>query len=247
MPRPKGPPRDLAGLRAAIGTVRVAGTQAEVVERARRILLVFVDSAANQGQDFAGIAAALADGSGALQIGFIELQSQKPPDGLACAEGCAFCCILNGEDGGTISQAEAGRLHDALAHQSGQTDGRGWHPKACPALDPVSRKCRAYDVRPMICRSYVSTDVSACEAIAIGQNATGSGVMGAYVTYLAALALSRAALKGLKRVSTFSLAETAQSAISGSDLETTLKSARHRPKSLDAERKRTAQGISKAR
>jgi Fe-S-cluster containining protein len=168
------------------------------------------------------------------------------PQGLACADGCAFCCILSGEDGGTITEAEAIALHSALAPLSGQPDGRAWHPKACPSLDPETRSCRAYDARPMICRAYVSTDVEACKAVSEGQAAIGPGTLGPYHTYLAAIGLSRAALKGVKRVSTYALAKVAAAAVEGALLDDALASARHKPTELDAELKRSKHDLSRS-
>jgi len=170
---------DLDGLRAALVAARLPGGAPEVTERARRILLAWFDAAAAQGKTLSGIVEALASGEAATQIGQIDRTSQPEPGGLACARGCAFCCILPGKDGGTITPFEAARLHAALSPLAGEPDGTGWHADACPALDPETRECRAYDARPMICRSYVSKDVSACEQIARGTSARGTGTLGA--------------------------------------------------------------------
>lgn len=231
MPKP-------ADLRARIARAKLPGTPPEMVERARKILLVFYDKAQSQGAAPDALLRELSNGAAATGIGWIELQSTPEPEGLACAQGCAFCCILTGEDGGTITGAEARNLHNALSPLAGQPDGRSWHPKACPSLDPETRMCRAYGVRPMICRSYVSTDVSACEAISMNQAADGPGVRGAQTTYLTALALCRVALKGVAKVSTYSMAQIAAAAIDGEPLNDALKSARQPHKSLEDERKR---------
>ncbi len=230
---PKG-----ADLRARLAKAKLPDTPTDQVERARRILLVFYDNAVRQGADPDTLLRELAQGAAATGIGWIELQAMPARDDLACAQGCAFCCILTGEDGGTITGAEARNLHEALAPLAGQPDGRSWHPKACPSLDPETRLCRAYDLRPMICRSYVSTDVAACEAISMGQAAPGPGVSGAQTTYLTALALCRVALKGLAKVPTYSMAAMAAAAVDGKPLAEALKTARQPHKSLDEERKR---------
>jgi len=230
------------GLR--LGKARVASVP-DVADRARRGLLAFVSAMAENGRSPSEIATQVSDGSAAQGIGRVGL-SALSTQGLACAEGCAFCCILNGEDGGTITQAEAMELHTALSPLSGQPDGRGWHPKACPALDPETRRCRAYAARPMICRSYVSGDVAACERVAKGEAAEGPGTLAPYHTYLAAIGLSRAALKGAKRVSTYSLAAVAAGAVEGQSLDRTLASARHKPGELDAELKRSKRDMSRA-
>jgi Fe-S-cluster containining protein len=198
-----------------------------------------------QGHSGGEIADQLTDGTAAQGIGRIGL-SALSPQGLACAEGCAFCCILSGEDGGTITQAEATELHTALTPLAGEPDGRAWHPKACPALDPATQRCRAYEARPMICRSYVSGDVEACKKIAEGEPADGPGTLAPYHTYLAAIGLTRAAFKGVKRVSTYSLAVVARATVEGRDLDETLSEARHKPAELDAELRRSKRDLARA-
>ncbi|MEL6914449.1 MAG: YkgJ family cysteine cluster protein [Pseudomonadota bacterium] len=183
------------------------------------------------------LAAELHSGVAATRIGQIGLATTAEPEGLACRAGCAFCCILQGEDGGVITGAEAKELHAALSPLQGEPDGRAWHPKACPALDPETRMCRAYEARPMICRSYVSRDVSACEKIAEGKSADGTGTRAAYGTYLTVHALGRAAL-GPGHAPTYALRQVAAAALEGVPLDTALKAARHRPAELLEERKR---------
>ncbi|MCI5110438.1 MAG: YkgJ family cysteine cluster protein [Marivita sp.] len=218
-----------------------SGSAPEVTDRARRGLMAYVGAQA----DVARAGKELADGTAATGVGRVAL-SALSPQGLACADGCAFCCILTGDDGGTITEAEAKALYSALAPLAGQPDGRTWHPKACPSLDPVTRSCRAYDVRPMICRAYVSTDVEACKAVSEGQAASGPGTLGPYHTYLAAIGLSRSALKGVKRVSTYALSRLAAAAVEGAALEDALDAARHKPSELDAELKRSKRDMSRA-
>lgn len=219
---------------------RVASTP-EVSDRAKRGLAAYVGAQAHGMQAIAD----LADGTAATAIGQLGLSAMSPT-GLDCASGCAFCCILSGDDGGTITESEAVALHSALAPLVGQPDGRAWHPKACPSLDPETRTCRAYDARPMICRAYVSTDVTACEAVSNGQVAPGPGTLGPYHTYLAAIGLSRAALKGTKRVATYALSRVAAAAVEGKSLDDALTAARHKPAELDAELKRSKRDISRA-
>ncbi|GGB91105.1 hypothetical protein GCM10011363_04610 [Marivita lacus] len=210
----------------------------EVNDRAKRGLLAYLGAQS----DAARAAADLADGTAATGIGRVAL-SGLAPKGLACTDGCAFCCILSGEDGGTITEAEAVALHEALAPLAGQPDGRAWHPKACPSLDPNTRSCRAYAARPMICRAYVSTDVEACKSVSEGQAAQGPGTLGPYHTYLAAIGLSRAALKGTKRVSTYALSRVAAAAVEGASLDEALAASRHKPTELDAELKRSKRDL----
>ena len=227
-----------------IAAARVA-TLSDVADRARRGLIAYVSSMVGQGQSSTDITANLANGSAAQGIGRVGLSTLEPK-GLACTQGCAFCCILSGEDGATITEAEATALYHALAPLAGQPDGRDWHPKACASLDPETRMCRAYDARPIICRAYVSADVAACEAVSQGRAAAGPGTLGPYHTYLAALGLSRAALKGTKRVSTYALARLAGAAVDGQTLDQALTSARHKPSDLDAELRRSKRDLSRA-
>ncbi len=241
------PARDAPGLRARIEAATLKATPPAITERARKILLVYVDTAIAQAMPFAQLVASLGTGLPAFRIGAIALQQQAqaspgPLDNAACKSGCAFCCILSGKDGGVITEHEARTLHGALAPLAGQPDGRNWHPRACPALDPATRTCRAYDLRPMICRAYASTDVNACEQIAAGQDAPGAGVLSEHLTYLAAHGLARAALTGVGRAPTYSLAMIAAAAIEGQDIETALHAARHVPKTLKDEQARLASG-----
>lgn len=237
------PPRDLAGLRRAVARLRLPGGESAVVARARSLLTIYLETAEAHGQDFAQIARSLRAGTPALRIGGAELEAQASrPNGpaarAACAPGCAFCCILTGEDGGVILEAEARAVHAALAPLAGQPDGRAWHPAACPALDPATRMCRIYDARPMICRTYLSEDAEACRAISEGQPTPGPGVLGAQGVYLAVQSLARAALKGVTQVPTYALARVAAAALDGLDEAAALKAARHVPKVLEDERAR---------
>jgi hypothetical protein len=79
-----------------------------------------------------------------------------------------------------------------------------------------------------------------------GQSASGPGTLGPYHTYLAAIGLSRSALKGVKRVSTYALARVAAAAVEGKSLEEALTTARHKPAELDAELKRSKHDLSRA-
>jgi hypothetical protein len=242
-----GPPTDAASLRAAIASARLKGSPVDAVERARRILLAWLDAALAQGKSFDAVVSEMAAGVPALTVARVELGQTAPDPRHACATGCAFCCILPGGDGGTITAAEARALHAALAPLAGQPDGRAWHPRACPSLDPATRACRAYAGRPVICRSYVSYDAAACEQIAEGTPAPGSGVLAPHVSYLLVHALSRAALAGRAKVPTYSMARIAAAAVAGEPLDTALPAARHRPRDLDDERKRSAAGYARAR
>ncbi|WP_370274007.1 YkgJ family cysteine cluster protein [Pseudooceanicola nitratireducens] len=150
---------------------------------------------------------------------------------LACAPGCAFCCLIPDGDGGLITQAEAERMHSALAPLAGQPDGRAWHPDACAALDPETRLCRAYDARPNICRAFFSFDAAACEIIADGGDADGSAITGDHLDYLATLAIARSALGD---VPTYALQQLTIATVEGADCATALAAARHDDAELDA-------------
>lgn len=235
----------LADLRAKTAKVSTKGVPSAVREPARRALAAWVDTAAQHQMPLKEVLRRLRDGEAAEAIGRTAVAPQlADPNGpaaqAACAAGCAFCCILTGDDGGTITQTEAQRLFDALAPLKGQPDGRQWTAKGCPSLDPETRLCRVYDARPMICRSYMSSDVSACEKIAAGTPAEGAGVLGAQTLYLAVLTLSRNLLKGITRVPTYSLARVAAGAVDGQRLEDTMDAARHAPRELDQEIARQA-------
>ncbi|QFS82137.1 Flagellin N-methylase [Roseivivax sp. THAF40] len=240
------PPRDLAGLRTSLARLKLPGkpdADGATLDRARALLDLYLETAEAHGQSFEDTAKSLRAGVPALRIGGAELQAQatrpgSPVEHAACAPGCAFCCILTGEDGGVILEAEARNVHAALRPLAGQPDGRDWHKSACPALDPATRMCRIYEARPMICRTYLSTDAEACRQIAYGTPATGPGVLGAQGLYLAVQSLARAALKGLTQVPTYSLAQVAAAALDGQDAATALKAARHAPRILDEERAR---------
>ena len=233
-----------ATLADRIAKARVS-SDPNVADRARRGVQAFVQATTQEGVPAADVVGRIADGSAAQGIGRVGLSAVQT-GGFACTSGCAFCCILSGDDGGTITEAEAVALHSALAPFAGEPDGRDWNVKACPALDPVSRQCRVYDSRPMICRSYVSSDVDACEMVSQGKAADGPGTLDPYHTYLAALGLSRAALKGAKRVSTYALARVAAAAVEGLPLEDALTKARHAPSELDAELRRSKRDLSRA-
>ena len=234
----KSRPTSVADLRARLDRARAAGAGKAAEARARRMLAAYLDTAVAHGLSLQQAAGELARGQAAVRLGDVSRDAlmQNPPRAVteaACAEGCAFCCILQGGDGGTITEAEASRLHDALSPLAGQPDGRGWHPAACPSLDPDTRACRAYEARPTICRSFISTDAEACRVNAEGGAETGAGLLGSHLDYLAVHALSRDLLKGLARVPTYAMARIAQGAIDGEDRATTLDAARHKPRALE--------------
>lgn len=237
--------KSLADLQTKAAKVSTKGVPPALRDPARRALLAWVNTAVQHAMPLNEVLRRLRDGEAAEAIGRTAIAPQlADPNGpaarAACAPGCAFCCILSGDDGGTITQIEARRMHQALAPLEGQLDGRAWMPKACPSLDPETRLCRAYDARPMICRSYMSSNVAACEVIAGGTPAEGAGVLGAQALYLAVLMLTRNLLKGITRVPTYSLSRIAVGAIDGESLEDALTAAKHGPRELDEEVARQA-------
>ncbi|MEL7430892.1 MAG: YkgJ family cysteine cluster protein, partial [Pseudomonadota bacterium] len=121
----------------------------------------------------------------------------------------------------------------ALQPIAGQPDGRDWHPQACPALDPATQTCRAYEARPMICRSFLSMDASACEANANGGTEQGAGLLGSHLDYLAIHVLCRQALKGITQVHSYSMADTAKGAVEGGDESATLRAAKQGSAALE--------------
>ncbi len=236
-------PRSAADLVARLKRVRLPGPKQAATERARGLLELYLQTAAQHQVPFAELVRQLASGMAALRIAGAELERQAAdPDGpaarAACASGCAFCCILSGQDGGVISRAEAEQVHAALTPLGGSPDGRTWHPKACPALDPATRMCRIYNARPLICRTYLSDSAAACESNANGDPKPGAGVLGAQGLFLAALALCREMLKPIAKVETYALARLAHAALNGDDPADALKAARHKPRTLQDERGR---------
>ena len=110
-----------------IDKARVASTQ-EVMTRAKSGIQAYVKALTQEGKKSDEIIEHLADGTAAAQvIGRIGLSATNPT-GLACSKGCAFCCILLGDDGGTITEKEAITLFSALLPFANRPDGRKLHP-----------------------------------------------------------------------------------------------------------------------
>ncbi len=228
----------LDDLAARVSRARIKGVGAEMQTRAKRILTSYLQTAATHGLPARDIAREMASGQAAWRLGHAVRDEimKAPPDAVrkaACAHGCAFCCILTEDEGGLITAFEAKQLHSALAPMADTPDGRDWHPKACPAIDPDTRTCRAYDARPMICRSFISMDARACKRNAMGETEEGAGLLGNHLDYLVIHALCRAALKGITMVQSYSMAATAAGAVAGQDSDATLTAARHAPSVLD--------------
>lgn len=209
-----------------------------IQDRAKRILISYLQTMQTHAMPIPTVVEEMQSGAAARRLGdAVRGEIMKtPPDAVrkaACSDGCAFCCILSGGEGGLITQTEAATLHAALSPLQGKPDGRAWHKNACPALDPETRSCRAYDARPTICRSFLSTDADACRENAEGGEVLGAGLLGSHLDYLAVHAVCRQALKGITQVPSYSLAATAAGAVEGLDADTSLQAARHKPSALD--------------
>lgn len=231
-------PMTIADLAARVDRARVKGVDGSLETRAKRIVTSYLQTAQTYGMPTKDVIAEMANGQAAWRLGTAVRDEilKTPPDAVrkaACNQGCAFCCILSGDEGGLITQVEAERLHTALAPMQGAPDGRDWHAKACPALDPTTQSCRAYDARPMICRSFLSMDAEACRTNAEGGEVLGAGLLGSHLDYLAVHALCRQALKGITQVHTYNMAATAAGAVAGKGPVDTLATARHKPTALD--------------
>lgn len=228
----------IADIAGRVESARLKDIDAGLQTRAKRILTSYLQTAQTHGMPAKDILGEMASGQAAWRLGHAVRDEimKAPPDAVrkaACAQGCAFCCILKGGEGGLITAFEATQLHTALAPQADKPDGRDWHPDACPALDPDTRKCRGYEARPMICRSFMSMDAQACEANAAGGEEQGAGLLGNHLDYLVIHALCRQALKGITMVQSYSMAKTAAGAIAKQDTNSSLQAARHSSRVLE--------------
>jgi Fe-S-cluster containining protein len=106
----------------------------------------------------------------------IVLEEYRPP--LDCHEGCSYCCS---KPGVLVSIPDLLRILDHVrsacdldalaalrgraARYAAQMAGRRFDDPIdesvpCPLL--VHGRCSVYDIRPLVCRGYNSTDVNAC-------------------------------------------------------------------------------------
>jgi hypothetical protein len=229
---------DFDAIAQRVQQARIKGVGKPLMERAQRIMMSYLQTTQSHGVPSKTVLAQMASGEVAWQLAHAvrgEIMKNPPPEvqNAACAQGCAFCCILTHDEGGIITAYEAQNLADALIPLPGAPDGRAWHDKACPALDPETRSCRAYDARPMICRSFLSTDVETCRANAAGETETGAGLLGSHLDYLMLHALCRQALKGISQVRTYGMRQVAAAIIDGKTTEQALPAARHSSAILD--------------
>jgi hypothetical protein len=92
---------------------------------------------------------------------------------IACGRGCSHCChswvdaspaeVLFAAK--SISPDRRAAVLQAVERMCGETAGRGFEERSamvtrCPLLE--SNICRAYESRPIVCRSAVSADAEAC-------------------------------------------------------------------------------------
>lgn len=234
----KGAPLTVAEIAQRVARAKVKGIDKTLETRAKRILTSYLKTAQSYAMPTKDVVGEMASGQAAWRLGSAVRDEllKTPPEVVqkaACQQGCAFCCILSGGEGGVITAFEAAQLHQAAAPLQGQPDGRDWHAEACPALDPETRSCRAYDARPMICRSFVSIDAEACRKNAEGGAEQGAGLLGSHLDFLVIHALCRQALKGIAQVPTYSMAATAAGAIAGQQTLETLTDALHKPSALE--------------
>ncbi len=103
-------------------------------------------------------------------------EEYRPP--LACREGCAHCCCKPGvlvsipdflrlleyvDDSFNAAMRKA--LVDRAARYADQVRGRdvnGAFDESVPCPFLSADRCTVYDVRPLVCRGYNSTDADAC-------------------------------------------------------------------------------------
>ena len=114
-----GPPSDAPSLLAAIAAARLPGVPTDATDRAKRILKAYVEAALRRNASFPDLVRDLKSGTPAVTVARVELAQAPDDPGYACAQGCAFCCILPCQDGCTITDSEARTLHAAAAEARG--------------------------------------------------------------------------------------------------------------------------------
>ena len=82
---------------------------------------------------------------------------------IASCDNCGACCMHMGYppfagmyDGGDPEWLELRESHPELAAaaRQGAIDGRGDAELPCIWLDPQTRRCRHYELRPSVCRDF---------------------------------------------------------------------------------------------
>ena len=106
------------------------------------------------------------------------LRASDPSLVPACKRGCAYCCypgnlqISRAEAAAIVEHVEASwsdadraSLRKRLEHYQSMPIMERWNARVpCPLLDEQQGTCTVYEVRPLRCRGWNSTDPSACEA-----------------------------------------------------------------------------------
>jgi len=93
-------------------------------------------------------------------------RSAPPTEGMACARGCAFCCVQTV----VVTPAEAFAVAAQLREQTAPAlrdypvrrlgePRSDWRP--CPFL-AADKACAVYDSRPLACHGFISFDLAAC-------------------------------------------------------------------------------------
>jgi hypothetical protein len=90
-------------------------------------------------------------------------RSITPRGDLACAKGCAFCCVQTvvvtaAEAFAVAAEVNAAALRDYPKRRLGEPKGN-WRP--CPFL-AADQACAVYAARPLSCHGFVSFDLAAC-------------------------------------------------------------------------------------
>lgn len=107
--------------------------------------------------DLDAAVAGLVNGATAFEIMRHDLDMSTPKD-AACRAGCFFCCVTVARI--TATETELRAVHRALEG----LPRPAFHPDACPSLDPDTGACRAYEVRPLLCRDVYALEADPCRA-----------------------------------------------------------------------------------
>lgn len=95
-------------------------------------------------------------------------RSIAPRDDLACARGCAFCCVQTV----VVTAAEAFAVAAEIRERAATVAALRSHParrlgepksnwRPCPFL-AEDKICSIYEARPLACHGFVSRDLAAC-------------------------------------------------------------------------------------
>jgi hypothetical protein len=102
-------------------------------------------------------------------------RSITPRDGIACARGCAFCCvqtvIVTAAEAFAVA-AELRERPELAAALTGYPQRRLGEPKSAwtPCAFLKANACGVYAARPLACHGFVSFDLSGCIAFFSGKS-----------------------------------------------------------------------------